>query len=109
MIIDQATPRVNTIEIVASRTNGRSYAITIESQDSQIEIPVDERIYRRAIADFLSPEDIEELNRWLDERYEESVKMQEADFGEWPPLPPDDVLEDMADAQTQSLTGIPMF
>ena len=37
------------------------------------------------------------MNQWLDERHAEVIEMHEAEFGQWPQLPPDDALEDMAD------------
>lgn len=94
MIIEQPTPEVN---VVASRSNGRDYNLTIEFPAGHVEVPVAESTYRRALIDFLSQTDIEELQRWNTDRDAEVIHMHEAEFGKWPPVPSDDVLEDKAD------------
>ena len=97
MTLLQDYPQVNTFEVVAARSNGREYNLTLEHAAKQVEIPVPERTYRRALINYLSQEDIDELHSWLAERDAEVIQMHEADFGDWPPLPSDDALEDMAD------------
>ena len=58
MTLLQISPQVNTVDIVSARSNGREYNLTLGSPAGHIELPVPEYIYRRALIDFLSPEDI---------------------------------------------------
>ena len=74
------TPQTLENQIVAYRSNGRRYHMTFETFVGEIEIEVSEKVYRRASVGM--PVEVPEL---------------------------DAIINDMADAQSQSLTGIPMF
>ena len=97
MTLTQLFPSVNTVKITSARSNGRDYFLTLENSSGAVEAPVTERIYRRALIDMLSPEDVAELHSWLDARHDEVIELHESQFGQWPALPADDMLEDMAD------------
>lgn len=65
MTLTDVTSKVNAVGVRSSCIDN---CLFVESPTGQIEIPVIYPTFRRDLIVILTPEDIEELDRWLEER-----------------------------------------